>query len=409
MKSPHTYLPSAPLEAPVVHENPGSYLDYWPAQLEADGSLMGAHKLGRLALAGSEFVRGVAPIKQVANLVPNDKRDTAGIIEMWDRSLGSFNPLRGAGSDLLRGAALILQDNQAQAAPAIPAIPSDKADIVDIFLEVVDGLDTEQQKPTASLLTAGQLVHKAGRTEAETGRQQDLFDAAGTLYDRIYEDPEVQWNEEKLKAAEYRADLRFHDLSTRIRQARRNHENMDSYRDEAVDLLRGQISDLFKVGRLVNASETPREGMAWSGRMLELFASIAIRDRVYVGSPLKGNHSEVRMAFASEDQPREPFERQVESSFDIVIDKVDGNSKVTESTPVQLKLGASQQKRPRSYHPAIQVVEVQNIGSRRMTAAGEAMLTRYARKEFERGVGVLSEVQAIMKPLLTKAKTKSPA
>ncbi len=407
MNIPQSHLSAAPLESPFSQTQAGSYLDYWPEQLKADRSLAGAKKLGLLALAGSEYVRNPDKNRQVVGLVPEDKRDTAGIIEMWDRSLGSFNPLTDAGSDLLRGAALILQENKESSAPAVPDLPGGEVDIVDIFLEVADRLDPEEQKPSPALLTAGQLVHKAAWVEPDTDRQQDLFKTAGTMYGRIHDDPAVAWDETKLKAAEYQADIHFHELSGRIRQARSNHEDMDSYRAEAIDLLRGQIGDLFQVGRLANTSESPREGAAWSGRMFELFASIAIRDQILVGSPLKGNHSEVRTAFSSEDQPREPFERQVESSFDIIIDKVTSNNKIMESTPVQLKLGSSQQKRPRPYHPAIQVVEVKNMGSRRMMATGEVMLHQYAEKEFERGVGVLSELQKAIAPLLTKSKTKS--
>lgn len=378
-------VPALPLEYTLVQEHDSCYLRYWPRQLEAQPRLRSARDLHELTVAGSQFVRGdygespyydetnpgIVPEFPALYVTEEDLQNPATVIEAWDRGLGSFNHMGGGGAaDMLRGAAIILQANQAQSSLGFPVVQAQNPRTTsEAFVSLARGLKMEWQKPSHALLIGAQLVHKAALIEPDGKVQRSLFVAASKMYDRIYTGGK-RTDEDRLKAGRHLADIRFHRLSDRIRLAAQAGADMEHFRGEAVQLLRGQLSDLFDTGRI-------REGQVRAGRMFELLSDISLRHLEFVVKGPRGNHVEVRAGFNSEDCPLEPQERRVDNSFDSVVTRATTHGRMTAAALWQLKQGHSLDFRRREYHPAIHIIEGRDITIELMRETGKRLLALY--------------------------------
>ncbi len=394
-----------PLEAgELCPDAAGSYVDYWPAQLEAVGQSAGSEALTRQIVQGSHYIRSEEAAVRFPGTAMAPIPEPRKIIGAWDKKVGSFNHMRDGAEDLVRGSALVLRSNRTESANETPVISGNPHGIVDAYLDVFNQVDVSQQEPGSYLLLAGQLAHKAAWIEQDRDKRAQLMDAAKSCYDRVHDDPDVKWGLVKLEAAEYGADIRFHELSNRIRQARRNHEDLETFRDDAATLLAEQLSDLMHMQDAIEDIGDERQKKGMVGHLGELLVIISFRDEVYIRSPLKGNHCEIRTAFPSEDQTVQPPNFPKNQRFDAVIDKIDSSGKIIQATPVQLKFGDNNPVKPDEYDEAIAVVKVSGVSRQRLRNASASVIRQYQRGDYRRGDGVLSEVQSALNPILVGKK-----
>jgi hypothetical protein len=396
-------LPCSPLESPAGREASVPYLEYWRNYQTAFPRQRDADDLRRLAVAGSVLVREPDMLKKLPASAPvNMSSSPTEIIEAWDRSLGPFNPFTDpdATYDLIRGAAMMLQANHSGNARDFPVVRvPDPTDTVDAFLDISGQLDIERQRPTHALLIGAQLVHKAAWTEQDSTRQRDLFGAAGTLYSRLT-DPNVALSPDRLKAGQFLRDILAHDLSRRIREDLDVGENPWRYRDEAVRIQRAEIADLIRYYELIKSSPSRAIECELAGEMAEPFTTFGVRNRTMVLEPLVADHLEIRTAFDSEDEPREPSNRTQDSKFDRVLTRFSADGSVVDATPVQLKTGDGEATHARPYHPAIKVVTLRHLGSDNMVRIARETLRNYDNEQFGRIVAGLNIALAPMDPYL---------
>lgn len=377
-------LPSTPLEAPVRGDDMGSYLDYWPRQLEANPELYGAYELAERTAQRSQYLRDPSSI-----LSPR-------LVTGWDGALGAFNHMRD-GRDMLLGAARILKSNVQQSVK-VPSVlhRNDPEDITDEFLDATDYLDDmEAQRPTKYLIMAGQLVCKTAWTYEDLDRREDLLEIAARMYRRVY-DADGKWDDYVFKAGQYLADIESHQHCNKIRSARRSHADVSELRGEAVALLNRQGDDMLRHANLSGCL---------SGDIFEPFARYVVRSKILLDDDIKGNHPEVRTAFRSEDCAEEPREREVDSKFDVVLQRYTSNAQVIGAEPWQLKLGNfTLDSRERSYHPAIKVVVAEGITLGTMIDVIRALKRANTSGDKTDHSKKISKISRLFEPLIARPK-----
>ena len=364
--------------------------------------------LGTLA---SQVIRGAdaAHIELEPDMQTHEPQEAtiSNAVAEWDRTTDSFNPMNEGQGDLLRAAGLLMQANFS-GHPEKFGLPSTESDeVYERFASLFGNNDLALQRPTNELLLTGQLIHKAGWIEKDENRQEQLFCMAISTYDRIYADQAAEWSD-RLLASQYRADIYFHWLDQDIRSAIAigDRDAVEASKALAVELLKEQLADLRQMGRFVEAADNSTDGAegsdghAWAGSMLESFASIAARNRMYVRSELQtAPEYSVRRAFRHEDEPRN-FKLKPRRSFDIVMQRRAADGTIVHTTPVQLKLlGRKDEHKAGSReqgYGAIPVVVVKRCSPEKMMEAADNLLVAYAEGELDRGEGPLGRVEELL-------------
>jgi hypothetical protein len=397
-------LPAVPFEA-CSPAQAMPYTEYWAHYQTAYPEQKDAESRRRLTVAGSVLVREPDKFTGIPTGFDgvNGSSPVPKIIETWDRGLGSFNPLLGAEGDLLRGAAAILGHNQLGSNNDLPTVRVlEPKSVAESFLDVTDQMDIERQKPSHALLVGAQLVHKAALLNGDRSYQSDLFTAAETLYRRI-DDTSVPGGPDKFRAAQYRDDIAFHNLSDELRQAGGKGKGNSEHRDKAVVLLRKSVRSLLEMYDLVTSNESWDMQCKLAGDMAEPFMSLVLRDTTFLRSRALASRLEVRTAFGSEDEPYEPKERKFDHKFDRVLTTVARDGRVLHAVPLQVKTGDGEKIHDRPYHPAIKVITLKGLGSDKMARAGRSLLRSYNDYQFNRIVEGLDLVLDPLQPILEPA------
>ncbi|MDB5181988.1 MAG: hypothetical protein JWP13_751 [Candidatus Saccharibacteria bacterium] len=371
------------LEVPAPIEGGQNYLDYWARHDAADPDLLGAKALHRATLVGAAFVRE-----------PDDTFPYKAVLA-WDSSLGSFNHMQYGEGDLLRGAAILLRTNHEGGPSEFPVVRiPDPKNVPEAFLDVAEQLgDMTDQKPSRALKLGSQLVHKAALVERDSARQTALLEVAGAMYGRNYR-ADTPWDKEKIHTGQLLADINFHRLSQNIRSACRARQGVKAYRREAAGLLRGQAEDLLRYEDLLDKGGQPRN---LSGNAFELLTTITVRHLVYLSSDLKGDHSQIRTAFDSEEHPMHPGGTLRKRSFDLVHTRVTRDDHVVGSRLWQMKMGSEGE---RNYHPAIDVVAARNVSMRTIFDIARSLRQVYASGRYQSPVAQLPLVSEVVKPFM---------
>ena len=330
-------------------------------------------------------------------------------IAEWDRSAGTFNKYREGQGDLLRAAGLLLYSNFAGDPESFSMTGSDSDQVYDQFAALTENNSWESQRPTADLLLAGQLIHKAAWIEADPSRQEHLFKTAVAAYDRLYNDPDAKWSD-RLQAGQFKADIHFQWLDQDIYEAAASgdHEALKAYQDMAFQLLSEQVVDLQKIGELVDLANKQGEvdgleAFWWAGFMLERFMVIATRDLIYLRTkPDHANEYGVRSSFTHEDQPR-TLKLKPKRSFDMVVQHRNVEGQIADTTSIQFKLlGRTDEKRfgdREEDYDKVKVIYVKRCSDVKMTRAAEGLLAAYKEKELLQGNGTLQRVQKLVNPV----------
>lgn len=403
--------PLTTLEVPTA--SPAAYTHYWdelrhdhPEALAGQRDIEKIGKLGKLIAKGSfGVVRDLdtTAAQALSQVRPEAGNSVSEAVQTWDRMLGTFNHMEEGEGDMLRAAGLVLSDNVVKNAKDefIPA-SGEPGTVYDAFVSMFENNKMEDQKSTPALLTAGQLVHKAGWVEKDPYKQTHLFDIADKIYSRIYEDASLPWQDHKFLAGQLRADIRFHAIGRNFRSlAPGNVAARNDLAQRAVGLMREQIGNLMRMSQLMNKVKTPQEKSEWSGKMFEAFALIALRDALYISPDAPVVGYEVRRAFTSEDEPLNLHTGKRRDAFDLVIQKYDQSGKVIATNPVQLKLGKNSDEKG-NYRPEITYVRVTNLSPQRMMQAADNLLVAYGEHDYHKGIGPLREVQATLQSTLAK-------
>lgn len=379
MTGPLEYSPYTPVELhnPVHDGQP--YLSYWKQYREDGQSVRGTDEVGQMAVAGMHYVRddGIMPEFPECLVPAGMETDRVEVIEKWARSLGPFNSLQDARGDLLRGAAIVLQENNLETEEfPVVATPNPRT-VCEAFLDVVDQLgDMSCQQPTHALLVAGELVEQAGFATTDREVRTDLLHGARRMFKRLHADPDREWDIDQLRAGQHYADLRFEEIDDKLQRTLSRGGKIDPIRRQATTVLEGQIRDVLRSGSKIESGKLAR---TWTGPIFESVIQLAVR-HVGIYDAENTDSFEVvdtRVSCIGEDRPFLPIGRRYESSFDLVFRRYDEAGRVVEAEPWQLKYGDSLIHNPKQYHPVIRIVEAPDLPLYDMIQAVKAMRNLY--------------------------------
>lgn len=381
-------LPCSPLGAPFHGE--GTYLDYWPQQLAADPELESAKRLAKAVVAGSRFVK------------EPDNFYSPEYVEEWDRNLGPFNPMPHALPDLLYGATYILQVNARERVRGREVrAQTTEENVADAFLMMADQQgDMEKQRPTHSLLVAGEMVCKAAWSSDDMEVRDELMQTAGVIFARLHEDdgPATKMT---IEAGQRLADIQLRELSQQIRLSCRIGEDVKPLQVAAARILEGQLSDLLRMPFIPDYL-TPHGGLG--GHMFEQLGLNEIRRAIYLDPNIQDDHLEVRVAYGGEDRPRQPEERKEDSAYDIVLLTANNRGDILGTEALQLKQGNGAIERERPYHPDIKVIIGRNITTAIMTDVAYTQRKMYRRGKYNKHTPSVDTVASIFEPYVAPAK-----
>lgn len=403
---------------PSIPAQPTDYLGYWQAERHNTDNLTlkDREQFNQLSrVLGSLAYNGIRDpnldaLVAMPEVLREQPQDIPHVVATWDRATGSFNHMAQGQGDLLRGAGLLLQANRRRSAKGDFLYPEgEPEDVLAAFASIFEQNGLDDQAPTPAMLLMGQLIHKAGWAETDPKRQKTLFGMAEKVYTKLYKargtdiDPETHF-----RAGEYLADIKFHNLAQRYRQAERGHDTNQLHQIKAdmKQLQLNQLMDLELMGGYAQNAESDVVRRAWAGQMVEHLVMIQARHDMYL-SQRPFSQLTIRRAFLSEDEPLERRGRP-KTSFDVVIQHYDDQDRVVSTSPVQLKArqnGASpEDARSQGYVKDIQVLFINGLGTTNMLQAAEGLQQMYINKVVElKRFPALQTVESSLQKLLPAA------
>lgn len=360
-------------------EQPGAtvpYTDYWkktfPALLEGAGvfTVAAVDQAARLGSFMSRVSQGLireldlSCLNPSPGVVPLQRNPSVATgIHLWNRALGSFNQLESAQGDLLRAAGLLLEGNIDPRRGSFVPVSGNPSDTYKAFGFLFGHNPVEVQRPTPDLLLAAELVHKAAWTETNLGRQARLFSMAEAMYSRLIDGQGP--SEERFRAMQYRADIRFHAVGDSLRAAilKTNATKISALEAQAETMVVQQLGEAIQLSDWVveNLQQiTPAERNTRHGLLGEATLALCFRARLLEEGIERLALNEIRRAFSHEDQVLSGGSLKPNTSFDFVKQGFDLRGHIYSTTPIQLKLRSpktiSEKRRPvdaASYMPGI--------------------------------------------------------
>lgn len=347
----HTELPRlATIEEPVA-EAP-HYTEYWTELYHpVASSEAGCHLPKSQFRLAETFLQQVSEnvirqpewemVQPFPQFIDEKKQSPSNMILVWDRLLGSFNPMADGQADMLGASSVLLWHNarEMRVGEAAPV------QTYEAYREMFAGVDMRRQRLGPRLLVAAQLVHKAAWLEPDAVRREEYLSMAGAMYGRV-NTGKSDWAEGAREAQAYLADIRHHQAAKAFRDAgvlplaegqRR--------RQQATESLRQLLHrDAHNVQQLCDKYEESRNDKGpLKGFIFERFVPLLLRDTVMADLEAGAEDVvfEVRRAFRSEDKG--PFERPLNPNFDMVVQRYVSHEE-TVTTPVQLKIGRARNK-----------------------------------------------------------------
>jgi len=336
----------------------------WPVQAEPSNPAMG--------------------IKQLKN-------EKIYAITQWDETLGSLNVMRGGQGHMLRGAAIIHQENLVYGDDSFIPVDIDGFDSdYDAFMTQRRQNSLTSQKPNSALLKSAELVHKSAWIESEAIRREDLFGAARDMYAFLAQSKDAQ-PAIRRKAKNYLSDIVFHGLSEQLRTARQNENHKAE--NAAQRCMAAQI--VLDARQIFHSYDRLSPGMNRlkrvdiTGTIFEDVVPLALRTVIYEQGL---EDREVRHAFGSEDKGVAGV--RPKPGFDTVVQQYSSGQLAAE--PVQLKysdtgdsmISSEYKDRSATYLPGIAYVHEMEVTPQELQiAAGEMSgITSFGGREHHRSL-----------------------